>query len=231
VMKIRREGVISIEADINNPYKSEFFNAYGSSIMHNQKLLTFICDNLKMVITGDVSPNDFDSLMDTEIETMHREGMALSHSVARMGDAMPGLGLVAAVLGVVLTMMKIDQPPQVIGHSIAVALLGTFLGILMCYGFIGPVATSLEHKTSDDTIYFRMVKIVLGAFRAGTAPITAIEFARRAIPSQARPTFEELDKARRGQAAVQSGPEAAKQPEAKPQEPAAASTQEASAQK
>lgn len=230
VMKIRREGVISIESDINNPYKSEFFHAYGSSLLHNPKLLTFVCDNLKMVITGDVSPNDFESLMDTEIETMHREGMALSHSVARMGDAMPGLGLVAAVLGVVLTMMKIDQPPQVIGHSIAVALLGTFLGILMCYGFIGPIATSLEHKTSDDTIYFRIVKIVLGAFRAGTAPITAIEFARRAVPSQSRPTFEELDKARRGQASVQSEPEAAKQPEAKPQEPAAAATQEAPAQ-
>lgn len=210
VMKMRRDGIIAIESDINNPHKSEFFHGYGDTVLKNEKLLAFLCDNLKVLITGDVSPHDFENLMDVEIETLHKEGMGLSHSIARIADAMPGLGLVAAVLGVVLTMTKIDQPPSVIGHSIAVALLGTFFGILLCYGIIGPIATSLEHKAHEDTIFFKMVKIVLAAFRAGTPPITAIEFARRVIPGDMRPSFEQLDRARKGQADTKAKEPAAK---------------------
>jgi chemotaxis protein MotA len=131
--------------------------------------------------------------MDLEIETDHQEAMVPSNSIAKVADALPGLGIVAAVLGVVLTMGKIDQPPSVLGHSIGAALVGTFLGVLMCYGFVGPMATNLEHNARQDIVYFQVIKIALVAFVGGAAPQMAVEFGRRAIPSKEKPTFDELE--------------------------------------
>jgi chemotaxis protein MotA len=195
--KIRKEGLISIESDIENPDKSAIFDSY-SSVMTNHHIVNFICDNLKVIITTNVPPYELDNLMDLEIETHHHEAMVPSHSIAKVADALPGLGIVAAVLGVVLTMGKIDQPPAVLGHSIGAALVGTFIGVLMCYGFVGPIATNLEHRAKEGSVFFQVIKIALVAFVGGSPPQMAVEFGRRAIPGKVRPTFEELEDAVRG---------------------------------
>ncbi|MGD0884140.1 MAG: flagellar motor stator protein MotA [Thermodesulfovibrionales bacterium] len=190
--KIRKEGLISIEADIETPQKSPVFTKYVT-VLSNHHAINFICDNLKVIITTNVPPHELDSLMDLEIETDHQEAMVPSNSIAKVADALPGLGIVAAVLGVVLTMGKIDQPPSVLGHSIGAALVGTFLGVLMCYGFVGPMATNLEHNARQDIVYFQVIKIALVAFVGGAAPQMAVEFGRRAIPGKEKPTFDELE--------------------------------------
>lgn len=163
-------------------------------------VFTYLCDNLKVIITTNIPPHEFDNLMDIEIETAHHESLVPSHSVAKIADGLPGLGIVAAVLGVVLTMGKIDQPPSVLGHSIGAALVGTFLGVLMCYGFVGPMSSNLEHKAGDEERYFQVIKGALVAFVGGSAPQMAVEFARRAIPGVAKPSFNELETAVRGKA-------------------------------
>lgn len=191
--KIRKEGLISIEADIENPSKSAIFNKH-ENVMKNHHAIEFICDNLKVMVSTNVPPHELDSLLDLEIEVHHHELMVPSHSVAKVADGLPGLGIVAAVLGVVLTMGKIDQPPAVLGNSIAHALVGTFLGVLMCYGFVGPMAANLEHKAKEDTALLQVIKVALVSFVGGSAPQMAVEFARRAISGKEKPTFEELEK-------------------------------------
>ena len=195
--KIRKEGLISIEADIESPQKSGIFKKY-SGIMAIHHAFNFICDNLKVIITTNVPSYELENLMDLEIETHHHEAVIPSHSISKVADALPGLGIVAAVLGVVITMGKIDQPPAVLGHSIGAALVGTFLGVLMCYGFIGPMATNLEHKAKEEGIYFQVIKVSLVAFVGGAAPQMAVEFGRRAIPGKEKPTFNELEQVLRG---------------------------------
>lgn len=191
--KIRKEGLISIESDIENPEKSPIFKKY-SSVISNHHAINFICDNLKVIITTNVPPHELDSLMDLEIETHHHESMTTSHSISKIADALPGLGIVAAVLGVVLTMQYVDSPPAVLGHKIGAALVGTFMGVLMCYGFVGPMATNLEHKAKEDSVYYQVIKVALVAFVGGAAPQMAVEFGRRAIPTKDKPTFDELEK-------------------------------------
>lgn len=198
--KIRKEGLISVEPDIEDPEKSALFNKYLKGSSH-RGAIHFICDNLKVIISTNVPAHELDSLMDIEIDAHHHEAITPSKMVAKVADALPGLGIVAAVLGVVLTMGKIDQPPMVLGHSIGAALVGTFLGVLMCYGFVGPMATNLEHKVKEEGVYYQVMKVAIVAFVRGAAPQMAVEFARRAIPSKARPTFNELEKAVRGRPA------------------------------
>lgn len=190
--KMRKEGLIAIEADIENPQDSPIFSKY-SSILSNHHALNFICDNLKVIISTNVSSYELENIMELEMETHHREALIPSQSVSRVADGLPGLGIVAAVLGVVLTMGKISEPPEVLGHSIGSALVGTFLGVLMCYGFVGPMGTNLEHTANEDSIYFQVIKIALVSFVGGAAPQIAVEFARRAIPSKEKPTFNELE--------------------------------------
>ncbi|MDI6800534.1 MAG: flagellar motor stator protein MotA [Thermodesulfovibrionales bacterium] len=195
--KIRKEGLISIEADIENPDKSPIFRKY-SSVMSNHHALDFLCDNLKVIVSTNVPSHELESLMDLEIDTHHHESLSPSHTIAKISDSMPGLGIVAAVLGVVITMGKIDSPPAVLGHSIGAALVGTFLGILMCYGFVGPMATNLENQANEGSTYFNVIKVAVVAFVGGAAPQMAVEFGRRAIPGKEKPTFSELEKAARG---------------------------------
>jgi chemotaxis protein MotA len=197
--KIRKEGLVSIESDIENPQKSPIFQKHAG-VLSNRNALSFICDNLKVIITANIPPHELDNLMEIEIDTHHHEAMIPSHSVAKVADALPGLGIVAAVLGVVLTMGKIDQPPMVLGHSIGAALVGTFLGVLMCYGFVGPMATNLEHQARENGTFFQVIRVALVAFVGGSAPQMAVEFGRRAIPEKEKPTFDELEKQVRGRA-------------------------------
>ena len=192
--KIRKEGLISIESDIENPLQSPLFKRFPA-VARDRHALNFICDNLKVIITTSIPPHELDSLLEIEIETGHHESMIPSHSVSRVADALPGLGIVAAVLGVVLTMGKIDQPPSVLGHSIGAALVGTFLGVLACYGFVGPMAANLEFKAKEEEVFLQVVKLALVAFVGGSAPQMAVEFGRRAIPGDDKPTFSELEKA------------------------------------
>jgi chemotaxis protein MotA len=191
-MKIRKDGLISIEAEIENPSASSLFSKY-ENLLSNQKALDFICDNLKVIISSNMPPHEMENLMDVDMEAHMHEAMIPSHSVSKVADSLPGFGIVAAVLGVVLTMGKIDQPPAVLGHSIGAALVGTFLGILMCYGFFGPMAANLEHQTKEDEAYYHAIKVAIVAFVGGSAPQLAVEFGRRAVPGGERPTFNELE--------------------------------------
>lgn len=195
--KIRKEGLISLEADIENPSSSAIFTRY-TTIMSHTHLINFITDNLKIIITTNVPPHELENLMELEIETHHHDAMVPSKSVNKVADALPGLGIVAAVLGVILTMGKIDQPPSVLGQSIGAALVGTFLGVLMCYGFVGPLATNLAYKAKNDIVFFQIIKVALVAFIGGSPPQMAVEFGRRAIPGKEKPSFNELENEVRG---------------------------------
>ena len=190
--KVRREGLVSIEGDIERPGESPLFGTYGITA-DNRSVIDFICDNLKVIITTNVPSHELENLMDLEIETRQHEAMAPSRSLAKLADSLPGLGIVAAVLGVVLTMGKIDQPPSVLGHSIGSALTGTFLGVLLSYGFVGPLSTNLENKAKREEVEFQLIKVAIVAFVGGAAPQIAVEFGRRAIPGEDRPSFNELE--------------------------------------
>jgi len=194
--KMRKEGLIAIEGDIENPAESTIFGKYPS-VLKNHHALNFIADNLKVIISANVTPFELENIMDLETEAHHHEALIPSHSVTQIGDALPALGIVAAVLGVVITMGKISEPPEVLGHSIGAALVGTFLGILMSYGFVSPLGTLLQHNADDGLVSFQVIKIALVSFVGGAAPQIAVEYARRVIPSDAKPTFNELEEAMR----------------------------------
>jgi chemotaxis protein MotA len=194
--KMRKEGLIAIENDIENPEESPIFQKYPS-ILKNHHALNFVADNLKVIISANVTPFELENIMDLETEAHHHEALIPSHSVTAIGDALPALGIVAAVLGVVITMGKISEPPEVLGHSIGAALVGTFLGILMSYGFVSPLGTLLQHNADDGLVSFQVIKIALVSFVGGAAPQIAVEYARRVIPSDSKPTFSELEEAMR----------------------------------
>jgi chemotaxis protein MotA len=190
--KIRREGLLAIEGDVENPNTSEIFNRF-KSVISNHHTLNFICDNFRVIITTNMLPHELDSLLEIDIEANHYETLIPANSITKVSDALPGLGIVAAVLGVVITMGKISEPPEVLGHSIGAALVGTFLGVLACYGFVGPMATNLEHKAKDHETYFNVVRTAMVAFVGGAAPQIAVESGRRAIAGEERPSFTELE--------------------------------------
>lgn len=193
--KIRKQGLVSIEGDVDEPHESSIFKNYPK-ILKNHHAITFITDTLRMVITSTIEPHELESLMETELEEHHEDSLIPSKNLATTADALPGLGIVAAVLGVVLTMGKIGEPPEVLGHSIGAALVGTFLGVLMCYGFVGPMAKNLEYIAQEDLQYLNVLKIALKSFVSNNAaPMVAIEFGRRAIPAKQRPTFVEVEEA------------------------------------
>jgi|YNPNPStandDraft_1061719.scaffolds.fasta_scaffold04077_8 chemotaxis protein MotA len=191
--KMRKEGLIAIEAEVNEPEKSPLFTS-SPIVLKNKKAVQFICDTIKMTLTSNTPAHELDTIMESEIEVLFKEGLIPSQSVNRVADSLPGLGIVAAVLGVVLTMGKIDQPPAVLGHSIGAALVGTFLGVLACYGFVGPIAAKLEHIAHDEEAYLNVIRLAYVAYIDGSAPQMAVELGRRAIPFALRPGFEELQK-------------------------------------
>jgi len=190
--KIRKEGLISIEQDVENPEGSALFKAYPA-VLHDHHLVEFMTDNLTVVSSTTIEGYRLDALMEMDIDAHHHQHLIPAQMINKTGDALPGLGIVAAVLGVVITMGKISEPPEVLGHSIGAALVGTFLGILMSYGFFGPFATNIEHKVADEGIPFQVVRTALVAFINGSSPQIAVEFGRRAIGGADRPSFQELE--------------------------------------
>ena len=189
--KMHREGVISIEGDVERPESSAIFSKYPT-ISSNLRTVNFVGDTLRVYLTtGD--PADIDSLMKVDMETMHEEEMIPAENVSHMADSLPGMGIVAAVLGVVLTMGMINEPPEVLGHHIGAALVGTFIGILFCYGVFGPMGTKLANHAQEQHFYYNAIKEAVAAAIRGCTPLIAVEYGRRAIPLPFRPTFLEME--------------------------------------
>ncbi len=189
--KAQKEGLISLESHIDSPEKSELFKRFPYFTSHPRIRLS-ITDNLRILITGGTS-QVLDSLMEIDMETQNKEAMYAPTIITKIADSLPGLGIVAAVLGVTLAMAKIAAPPEVLGHTVAAALVGTFLGVLLCYGFFGPIATNLEHQVHEEETFVNVIKMILLTFAEGTHPVLAVEAGRRAIPTRSRPSFQEIE--------------------------------------
>jgi chemotaxis protein MotA len=188
----RKDGLIALESHIEKPEESSIFSNYPA-FLKNHHLLSFMCDTFRLVILGGVPAHDMEALMDTDIETHHGEGSQPGMILQKIGDAMPGLGIVAAVLGIIITMQAIGGPAEEVGEKVAAALVGTFLGILISYGFVQPLATNLDMSNEEDSKVFETIKAALIAFAKGFNPIVCAEFARRTIPNDYRPTFQEME--------------------------------------
>lgn len=188
----KKGGLLSIEEDVNSPFTSGIFTKYPSFVA-NHHAVDFFCDAMKMLVNGACSPEELEIMLEAEMETHHDEGAIVPVLLQRASDALPGLGIVAAVLGIVVTMQHLDGPPEELGHHVAAALVGTFLGLLLSYGFLAPVAANLENLANDESKYFACIKSGLVAFANGAAPMTAVEFARKTIFSFDRPPSNELE--------------------------------------
>lgn len=201
---VQSTGVMALESHIDNPTESPIFSKYPT-FMKRHSAMHFLGDSARVIIIGGISAHDFDSLMYEDLEVKHKEAMAPSATVNKVGDAMPAMGIVAAVLGVVVTMQAIDGPPSEIGHKVGAALVGTFLGILLSYGVFIPIATIMEHRVEEELQIEQCIKAGILAIHKGFPPAIAIEFARRVIPEEVRPSFDETErlcKASRGDAAA-----------------------------
>ncbi|MFN4325816.1 MAG: flagellar motor stator protein MotA [Azonexus sp.] len=198
--KVRKEGLMSIEGDIENPEASPIFSKYPN-LVQDHHIMEFTTDYLRMMVGGNLNTVEIESLMDVELEAHHHEAIEPSHVVASVAGAVPAFGIVVAVMGVVNVMGSVGQPPAVLGKMIGGALVGTFLGILIAYGFVEPIAKLLEQKAQEGATIYRCIKMVLLASMSGYAPQVAIEFGRKALDSHNRPSFRELEeelKARKG---------------------------------
>jgi len=197
--KARKDGLLGVEADIENPEKSAIFKKYPQ-IMKNHHAIDFICDNFRIYILG-VKPFEFEEMMDKELEAHHEEAGMPAAVIGKVSDSLPGFGIVAAVLGVVITMGKMSESPEVIGASVAAALVGTFLGILLCYGLAGPIGTNLEARVKEEAKYLEAIKVAILAFAREMPPQLAVESARKVLFSDVKPSFKELETAVRKKAA------------------------------
>lgn len=198
--KVRKEGLMSIEGDIETPESSPIFSKYPA-IVHDHHVIEFIADYLRMMVGGNLNSFEIENLMDVEIETHHSEAHVPAHVVSKVADAVPAFGIVVAVMGVVNVMGSVGSPPAVLGGMIGGALVGTFLGILISYGFVAPVAGQLEQKCEEEGKIYQVIKSVLLASMNGYAPQVAVEFGRKVLYSSDRPTFSELEedlKSRKG---------------------------------
>ena len=188
----QQSGVMALESHFEAPGKSPIMSKYPK-FLNNHHAVDFLADSIKVIMSGGLGPHDLEALMDQDIEVSHHEQTRPAGTLAKVADALPGLGIVAAVLGVVTTMESIGGPPEEIGHKVGAALVGTFLGILMSYGFAQPLATSLEQRVADDGNYEQCIKAGVLAMYKGFPPMVAIEFARRVLPPEVRPSFDETE--------------------------------------
>lgn len=193
----RKDGLVAIEGHIEKPDASAVFKKYPK-VLHEHHAIEYLCDSLRLVLVGSVPPFDLDTLMENEIDGHHEEAGAASSALQSVSDALPGIGIVAAVCGIVITMGKISGPVEEIGESVGAALTGTLLGILMAYGFLGPIATAIGHGNSAEARLFQFFRAAVVAFAKGYAPMVAVEFARKAISTDLRPTFAEMENACKG---------------------------------
>lgn len=192
LQKARKEGLMSIEKDVEDPHSSSIFQKYPT-VGHDHHVVEFITDYLRMMVSGNLNAHEIESLMDSEIETHHHEAHAPVAAIARLAGALPAFGIVAAVLGVVNTMGSVGSPPAVLGGMIGSALVGTFLGILLAYAFVEPLSGLLEQKLDENTKELQCIKTTLLASMQGYAPQVAVEFGRKVLYSTDRPTFSELE--------------------------------------
>jgi len=194
--KARKEGLMGIESDVEDPTKSPIFSKYPS-FMKDHHARDYLCDTLRMAITG-VEVFDLDQLLELDMEVHHHGSGQSVSAVNTVADSLPGLGIVAAVLGVVITMSSLGGPPEEVGEKVAAALVGTFLGILLCYGVLGPLAANMAKIADEEHAYLHVLRVLVVAFLKGSAPILAVEVGRRAIPGHLRPSFQEVEKVCRG---------------------------------
>jgi chemotaxis protein MotA len=189
---IQQTGIMALESHFENPNDSAIMRAHPKFLQRHHSV-AFLADSVKVIIVGGMSPHDLDTLMEEDLQVHHDEASQPAATMTKIGDSLPGLGIVAAVLGIVLTMQSIDGPAAEIGGKVGAALVGTFLGILMAYGFALPLASSLEQRVKDDGRYEQCIKAGVLAIFKGFPPAIAVEFARRTLPNEIRPTFEETE--------------------------------------
>ncbi len=191
--KVRKEGLLSVEMDVEKPKESSIFKNYPE-FLGDHHARDFVCDTLRTAITGGVDPFDMDQMMELDMEVHHHAAATPIAALSTVADALPGLGIVAAVLGVVITMGSLGGPPEEIGEKVAAALVGTFLGILLCYGLVGPLAANMSKTADEHNEYLHVLRVLMLSFLKGAAPMIAIEMGRRAIPAHVRPSFDEMEK-------------------------------------
>ncbi|MBK1725778.1 flagellar motor stator protein MotA [Halorhodospira neutriphila] len=190
--RTQRDGLLSIEDDVDNPQESELFKAYPR-ILNDHVALEFICDYLRLMVGGNMNPFEVENLMDVEIEAHHKEAEMPASAVTRIADAMPGFGIIAALLGVVIALGSLDKDVMTIGHKVSAALVGTFTGIFAGYAFVGPLGQAMEHRAQEQTKFLETIKLTLLAVLNGYKPVVAVEFGRKAMFEAERPSFFELE--------------------------------------
>jgi chemotaxis protein MotA len=190
--RARRDGLVALESDTDDPQKSQIFSKYPA-FLKDHHILCFVCDTMRLVASNAVEAFELDQMVELDMDVHHHGSTQPVAALSTVADSLPGLGIVAAVLGIVITMGALGGPPEEIGRKVAAALVGTFLGILLCYGLIGPLAANLAKAADDEHAYMYVLRVAMASFIKGTAPIMAVEVARRAIPGHVRPTFQELE--------------------------------------
>jgi len=208
LQKARKEGLVALEGDIEEPDKSPLFSKY-EDFMKNHQAVDFVCDTMRMAVSGGVEVFDLDQMLEADMEVHHHEAGEPVSALSTVADSLPGLGIVAAVLGVVITMSALGGPPEEIGRKVAAALVGTFLGVLLCYGLVGPLAARMGKMADEEHAFMQVLRVTMIAFLKGVAPIMAVEIGRRTVPGHVRPSFLAVEEACRGARADAAAPAAA----------------------
>jgi chemotaxis protein MotA len=190
--RARRDGLVALESDTDAPESSAIFSKYPVFLMDHH-LLGFVCDTLRLIASNAVEAYELDQMVELDMEVRHHDSTQPVTALSTMADSLPGLGIVAAVLGVVITMGALGGPPEEIGHKVAAALVGTFLGVLLCYGLVGPLSSNMAKAVEEEHAYLHVLRVAMASFVKGTPPIMAVEVARRAIPERVRPSFQDLE--------------------------------------
>jgi chemotaxis protein MotA len=188
----RTKGWLALETHIEEPHDSELFSNFPS-FQHNHHALVFFCDYLRIISLGNENPYEIEALMDVEIDTIEHHHAHPGHAMQAMADGIPALGIVAAVLGIIKTMASISEPPEILGKMIGGALVGTFLGVWIAYGFVGPIAGAMTARGESEVMYYKSIRVGMIAFLQGAAPQVAVEYSRKSLPHNVQPTFQELE--------------------------------------